>query len=506
MRGTALAPDQRVQGNIPAHKPMPSPAAPPRSSPPLRNHDEPQTPRRALQPARSLAGAVKRSYRIARTGFPLAWPTPRRAAATWRWGRRLAADVRRRRGESGLTVAVDISPLFDALTGVGWYVHELLRQLADRPGLRLRLYGPTMFTVPDGPRPVAALPQGRALEWVRHEVPDDLLVRRTWLAPLMRVVEPCLVAADGNRVVFAPNFVPTRPLAAARRPLVATVHDLTLYRMPWTLLPETRADLERKLEPTIARARAIVTLSETVRTELVEHAGAEPGAVHAIWCAGRLDAPPMGDPPGGVARAVEADRPRTIRDASPGDLPAGVPRRFVLHVGTIEPRKNVAALLAAWPRLRTRMPDAPPLVLCGKLGWGQESTELALARARAEGWLRWLGYAPDPTLRALYQRAAAVVCPSVYEGFGLPLVEAMAAGAPLVCSDIPVFREVAADAALFVPPADDDAWARALADVLSDPDRARALAARGAARARAFSWRNTADQTLAVLSGAAGPA
>lgn len=529
---------------------MPSPAAPPRSSSPLRNRDEPQTPRRALRPARALAGAVRRSYRIARTGFPLAWPTPKRAAATWRWGRRLAADVRRRRGESGLTVAVDISPLFDALTGVGWYLHELLRQLADRPGLRLRLYGPTMFTVPDGPRPVTALPQGRSLEWVRHEVPDDLLVRRTWLAPLMRVVEPCLVAADGNRVVFAPNFVPTRPLAAARRPLVATVHDLTLYRMPWTLLPETRADLERKLEPTIARARAIVTLSETVRTELVEHAGAEPGAVHAIWCAGRLDAPPPDDPPaggpravgtgrprtiqdeplggppaggpravgngqprtvrdappGGGPRTVGAGRPRTIRDAPPGDLPTGVPRRFVLHVGTIEPRKNVAALLAAWPRLRTRMPDAPPLVLCGKLGWGQESTERALARARDEGWLLWLGYAPDPTLRALYQRAAAVVCPSVYEGFGLPLVEAMAAGAPLVCSDIPVFREVAADAALFVPPADDDAWARALADVLSDPDRARALAARGAARVRAFSWRNTADQTLAVLSSAAGPA
>ena len=99
-----------------------------------------------------------------------------------------------------------------------------------------------------------------------------------------------------------------------------------------------------------------------------------------------------------------------------------------------------------------------------------------------------------------------MVCPSVYEGFGLPLVEAMAAGAPLVCSDIPVFREVAADAALFVPPADDEAWARALADVLSDPDRARALAARGSARVRAFSWRNTADQTLAVLSAAAGPA
>ena len=459
---------------------MTSPAEPPRPAPAPGDRRAPQTPVRGFGPGAVLAGVVRRSYRIARTGFPLAWPTPRRAAATWRWARRLVADIRRRRRENGLTVAVDISPLFDALTGVGWYLHELLRQLADRPGLRLRLYGPTMFTGPEGPRPVAALPQGRALEWVRHEVPDDLLVRRTWLAPLMRIVEPRLIAAEGNRVVFAPNFVLPRPLTAMRCPLVATVHDLTLYRMPWAMHRETRADLEHKLAGTLARARAVITLSETVRAQIVEQAGAAPGAVHAIWLAGRLD---VAEPP--------------------GELPAGVPPRFALHVGTIEPRKNVTTLLAAWTRLRTRMPNAPPLVLCGKLGWRQESIEHALARAVAEGWLRWLGYAPDRTLRALYHRAAAVVCPSVYEGFGLPLVEAMAVGAPLVCSDIPVFREVAGDAAVFVPADDDEAWARAVADVLSAPDRARELAARGSARVRAFSWRNTADRTLAVWSAAA---
>ena len=455
------------------------PASPP-APPPPGNGGGTQAPRRTFRPA--LADAARRSYRIARTGFPLAWPTPRRAAATWRWGRRLAAAIRRRRREDGLTVAVDISPLFDALTGVGWYVHELLRQLADRPGLRLRLYGPTMFTVPGGPRPVTAVPRGRAVEWVRHAVPDDLLVRPAWLALLMRIVEPWLISCDGNRVVFAPNYVPPRPLAAAKGPLVATVQDLTIYRMPWAMREETRADLERRLARTLARARAVITPSETVRTELVEHAGAAPAAVHAISDAGRLDAAP------------------------PGELPAGVPPRFVLHVGTIEPRKNLATLLAAWPRLRARMPDAPPLVLCGKLGWRPESMEDALARAAAEGWLVWLGYAPDETLRTLYARAAVVVCPSLYEGFGLPLVEAMAAGAPLVCSDIPVFREVAADAALYVPADDDRAWARTVADVLSDPDRARDVAARGAARVRVFSWRKTAERTLAVWSDAAGPA
>ena len=427
-----------------------------------------------------LVDIAKRSYRIARTGFPLAWPTPRRVAATWRWGRRLAADIRRRRREDGLTVAVDISPLFDSLTGVGWYLHELLRELADRPGLRLRLYGPTMFVGPEGPRPVAALPEGRAAEWVRHEVSDDLLVRRSWLTPLMRVVEPRLVAADGNRVVFAPNFVPPRPLAASSGPLVTTVHDMTLHRTPWAMREETRADLERKLEQTIARAHTVVTPTETVRAELLERFRGPAGAVRAIHEAARLGR------------------------VTPGELPAAFPARFVLHVGTLEPRKNVATLLAAWPRLRAAMADAPPLVLCGKLGWQPESIEGDLARAAAEGWLLRLGYAPDETLAALYDRAALVVCPSHYEGFGLPLVEAMSAGTPIVCSDIPVFREVAADAALFVPPDDPAGWARAVAELLSDPIRARGLAARGTARVRDFSWRRTAERTLAVWSDAAG--
>ena len=437
--------------------------------------DHPFTPR-----SHTLANLAARSYRIARTGFPFAWPTPRRAAATWRWARRLADGIRRRRGEDGLTVAVDVSPLFDTLTGVGWYLHEVLRQLADRPGLRLRLYGPTMFVRPGGPRPAAPLPEGRAVEWVRHEVPDDLLVRPSWLAPLMRIVEPWLVAADGNRVVFAPNFVPPRPVAASSRPLVATVHDLTLHRTPWAMRDETRADLARKLERTLARAAAVLTPTESVRADLVERCGAPAAAVHAVPEAARLDR------------------------VTPARLPPRVPDRFVLHVGTIEPRKNVATLLAAWPLLRAAMPDAPPLVLCGKLGWRRGSIEPALARAADEGWLLRLGYAPDETLRGLYDRAAVVVCPSVYEGFGLPLAEAMAAGSPLVCSDIPVFREVAADAALFVPPDDPAAWARSLAEVLSDPDRARDLASRGAARVRDFSWRRTADRTLAVLSAAAG--
>ena len=454
---------------------MVPPPEPPRTPVPPRI----PAPRALRSLVRLLAAGSRQARLAARSGFPLAWPTPGRAAASWRWARQVTAAISRRRREDGLTVAVDIAPLFEPLTGVGWYLREILQELADRPGLRLRLYGPSLFMRPDAPRPVTAPAAGPAVEWVRHELPDDLLVRRSWLALLLRGIEPWLVAADRNRVLFAPNFVLPRQLAAARRPLVATVHDMTLLRTSWAMQEETRVALDENLERTIARARAILTPSETVRTELLQACGAAPDAVHVTWGASRL---------GGVAR---------------GALPGAVPDRFVLHVGTIEPRKNVAVLLSAWPRLRASMPDPPPLVLCGKLGWQRASIEAALARASAEGWLIRLGYAPDEVLGSLYDRAAAVVCPSVYEGFGLPLAEAMAAGTPLVCSDIPVFREVAADAAQFVPAGDAAAWARALARVLSDPDLARDLRKRGAARVGAFSWRRTADRTLAVWSSVA---
>jgi alpha-1,3-rhamnosyl/mannosyltransferase len=428
------------------------------------------------------ADAIKRTYHLARAGLQLAAGSAGRLGATWRWGRMIAADVARRRREDGLTVAVEIAALYTPLTGIGWYLRQLLAQFAARPGLRLRLYGPRIFAHPEDTGPVVDLPSGPAIEWVRYVVPSGLILRREWMLELLRALEPALCAADANRVLFAPNFIAPRTFAWSRQPLVASVHDLTVRRLPWTMLEHTRLALERDLDRTIARAHAVLTLSETVRTEILARGDLAPGAVHAIHLAGRLDEVPR------------------------GERPDEVPARFVLHVGTIEPRKNVAVLLAAWRRLRAARPDAPPLVLCGHVGWQAESIADDLARARDEGWLIHPGYAPDPVLRALYEEAAALVCPSIYEGFGLPLVEAMAAGAPVVCSDIPVFREVAGNAACFVPPEDADAWARAIGLVLDDAGLARELRALGRARAATFSWRRAADRTRAVWEAAAGQA
>jgi glycosyltransferase involved in cell wall biosynthesis len=449
----------------------------------LRSSGRLQRVPRPLRPiVRVCADTVKRVYRLVRAWSRFVLPSGRRFAATWRWGRKILADIRRRRHETGLTVAVEITAFWESLTGIGWYLHQLLEQLADRPDLRLRLYGPSIFAHPNDAGPTVALPHGRAIERVFYEVPDDLLLDRNRLISLLRTVEPFFVAADANRVLFAPNFIAPRQFAVSRRPLVASVHDMTIHRVPWTMLEDTRLAHEHNLDCTMARARAILTLSETVRAEILERGHQDPRTVHAIHLAGRLDR------------------------VACGELPAEVPARFVLHVGTIEPRKNVTVLLEAWRRLRDEMLDAPALVLCGKVGWQREAVELELDKAAREGWLVHLGYTSDTVLRVLYERAVAVVCPSVYEGFGLPLVEAMAAKTPIVCSDIPVFREVAGDAALFVPPDDAAGWARQIACLASNPEPAGHLRARGQERVKAFSWRQTADRTLAVWSDVAAGA
>jgi glycosyltransferase involved in cell wall biosynthesis len=183
--------------------------------------------------------------------------------------------------------------------------------------------------------------------------------------------------------------------------------------------------------------------------------------------------------------------------------PAGTPSAYCLHVGTVEPRKNLPALLAAYRLLRAAGEAPPPLVLAGQLGWKSEALRRDIAAAAGEGWLRHFGYVGTGELVALYRGATVVALPSWYEGFGLPVVEAMALGAPVLLSDIPVFHEVAGHAALYAPPDDPAAWAAALARLFADPTLRADLAARGRQRAERFTWERAAEETAAVLAEAA---
>jgi alpha-1,3-rhamnosyl/mannosyltransferase len=302
-----------------------------------------------------------------------------------------------------------------------------------------------------------------------------------------RLLGPLLLAADGNRVLFAPNYFPPRRFhlaLAGEAPLVATVHDLGYREVPWAIRPETLEELGRNLDFVWRRARVVLTDAETVRREIVAAGLAAPERVRAVHLA------PVH---GGLPPAAGA----------PGWPPAGTPERYGLFVGTVEPRKNLETLLEAWRRLGARLPEAPALVVCGRIGWAGADLRRALARAREEGWLVQLDYAGDRELAALYRGARVVALPSWYEGFGLPALEAAALGAPVVASDLPVLREVMADAALYAPPDRPEAWAARLAEVLGDDALREELGRRGRERAAAFDWARTAEETAAALHAAA---
>lgn len=431
----------------------------------------------AAAPVASPSRARKWALAVLRFG------SPRRLRRTAGWLVALAATIRRRRREPRLTVGVDVNSLYEPLTGVGWYTHQLLTHLADTSGLCLRLYGQSLVegdaSDPGAPKPVVALPQGTAIERVTYDAPDGLVVPPWRARALLRRLAPLLAAADGNAVLFAPNFIPPRLFRFAGGARVATVHDLTLQRLPAAARPDTAAALLEGLEGTLLTAALLVTPSEAVRRELVAR-GIAPSRVRAIHHGpGQLGTLPAGEPP------------------------PGAPARYGLYVGTLEPRKNLPVLLAAWRLLRRRLPGAPPLVLCGRWGWHSGDLAADVAAGTREGWLVHLGYVDGPALAALYRGASLLALPSLYEGFGLPVVEAFAAGTPVVASDLPVLREVAGDGALFAPPRGVEAWAAMLARLLGDESLRREMTERGRARAAQFDWRRAAAAHVAAWRAAA---
>jgi glycosyltransferase involved in cell wall biosynthesis len=408
----------------------------------------------------------------------LRFGSPRRLRKTAVWLVQVAGEIRRRRAEPRRTVAVDVNSFYEALTGVGWYLHQLLAHLADRDDLRLRLYGQALVEAdPGAPRPVVGFPTGPAIERVVYGAPDGLVVPPWRATQILRKLAPLLVAADGNAVLFAPNYLFPRLFRFAGGARVATIHDLGVRKVPWAVRPDSGEALREQLDRTLFESDLLLTPSEAVRREMIGM-GVSPDRVRAIHHGTGL-----------------------VSQAAPGPLRSGIPARYALHVGTVEPRKNVPTLLAAWRLLRAREAHPPTLVLCGGFGWKAEEVRREIAEAENEGWALHLGYVGNTELAALYRGAELVALPSFYEGFGLPAIEALAAGAPLVASDLPVLREVAGDAALYAPPGRPDLWAERIAEVLADSGLREDLRRRGRERASLFDWGKAAGETAKAFQG-----
>lgn len=265
-------------------------------------------------------------------------------------------------------------------------------------------------------------------------------------------------------------------------PVVATVMDAIPFARPEWVSQRLRGLKNHAFRHLARSAARVITISEFSKADLVHYLGIAPE---------RIRVTPLAVQPGWFERVPEATREAVLQRL-------GVPAGALLCVGTLQPRKNVSRIIAAHRSLPDSLRAAHPLLVIGQNGWGTETLLTELQALEAEGRGRWLRNVDDTSLLALLQSAQALVYPSLYEGFGLPVLEGFAAGVPVICSNTTSLPEVAGDAALLVEPERLDAIAEAMRRVCEDAALARDLVARGTAQVKRFDWANCARQTVSV--------
>ena len=375
-----------------------------------------------------------------------------------------------------IRVILPVESVAHPLTGIGRYTYELAQGLIQHPSItEVRLLRHLRWAEPDrlaglafhgaDTRPILASSAGKRFGWVRRY--------GRFVSPSLRSIR-CLPYR--HHIYHSPNYA--LPAFVVRR--VSTIHDLSVFRHP-EFHPAERVDHMRRIFPAlIRRGDLFLTDSEFSRQEIIDYFDIEEDRVVSI---------PLG---------VDARyRPRSVSGLSATLQRSGlIPGRYALSVGTIEPRKNLARLIEAYRHLPQGLRTEYPLVLVGNKGWNSASIHQDIASAHSEGWLKYLDYVPESDLPAVYAGARVFVCVSLYEGFGLPVLEAMASGVPVVCSNVASLPEVGGDTVDYVDPFDIESIRQAVIQRLEGDAPGQRQA--GLMRAQEFNWARTVQGTVAA--------
>lgn len=380
-----------------------------------------------------------------------------------------------------MQIGIDICRLTDPWTGIGNYIANLLAGLAavDRDNQYILYpYFPECF-----PRRVKDMtqfvpPQDNFSLWGAGR--SELLVKLLWFK--LKLPQPWFLAKPA--VTHSTNLAGPR---LTHGKLVVTVHDLSFCRQPqWHKQANNEFSL-RALTNAVANADLLIAPSTFTALELVELYPATRGRVRVV-------------PEAVLPVYRPATDPAPVREVLTRH---GLERPYLLFVGTLEPRKNLVRLLKAYERLVAGGQEEFDLVLAGGTGWKAGPIEEALSHSPVRERIRRLGYVPGPDLPALYQGAWALVYPSLYEGFGLPVLEALACGVPVVTSAAASLPEVGGDAALYLDPEDPEQLLDALERITGQPGLREDLAAKTLSQAGRFSQKAMGRAALAVYREAA---
>lgn len=369
-----------------------------------------------------------------------------------------------------MKVALNGTSLLSPLTGIGQYTLHLALELQAMPDVTLEVFygsGWSRGLATEPPRTARTL----------KSLARKLLPNPRVLARLFQQRRFDAVARRGGRIdlYHEPNYLAFRFAG----PTVVTAHDLSWLHYPQAHPEERVAAMNRYFPEAVRQARVILTDSEFIREEMLAEYRLEPARVITV--------------PLGVDSAFQPMNPEQTRPSLQAQqLTHG---SYLLAVGTLEPRKNLEVALRAFLRLPETVRSGFPLVLVGMTGWKTDSLEREIAPLRASGQVRQLGYLSREDLIRVIAGARALVYPSIYEGFGLPPLEAMACGVPVVASNVSSIPEVVGNAGLLLSPKDVDGFADAMGRLIDDGDLHAELSRRSVARAAGFTWQACARQT-----------
>jgi alpha-1,3-rhamnosyl/mannosyltransferase len=378
-------------------------------------------------------------------------------------------------GSADLRVAVNAMCLWRPLTGIGQYTLNIARQWEASGRFQTQYFYGSDWNPHAAPRVASGLSLVKRL--VKKVVPRPYEISR---ALLQRGFDQRPGRFD---VYFEPNFLPFR----FDCPTVLTVHDLSYVRYPETHPSDRVRIMAKLLPPAIERAAHILTDSQFQRAEIIEYFGTAADRVTACYL--------------GVA---EEFRPR--RESECGEILTrhGLQyRQYLLAVSTVEPRKNLKMVLDAYSQLPVTVRDRCPLVIAGMRGWNIETLGPRLRALAQSGAIRLLGFVDETELPSIYSGARMFLYPSLYEGFGLPVVEAMASGVPVIVSNRSSLPEIVADAGVQVAPEDVEAMTLAIRQLHEDPLLWERRSGAGIERARRFTWAVCAEKTANALVRAA---
>jgi len=368
-----------------------------------------------------------------------------------------------------IRVLFDANPLVKQKTGVGFYTEGLIKALSEIPELELSGH---FFA---GRGPVSELPKAKNLSYTSNSWLVGMLAKGLRKLGIRLPWE--LLARRRADVLLFPDFTTWPSLFG--KPEIVVVHDLTYIDLPQFVRKRNLKYLQRYVKRDAQRAALVLTISEFTKRRLME-AFSLP--------AGKILVEPI--PP---AKTIAAKKI------------SGLPKKFILFIGTIEPRKNLGNLLEAYALLPDDLKGEYALVIAGGSGWDSQETLARIKQFQTDKLnIVALGYVDPPTRSALYQQAAVVAVPSFYEGFGMPVLEAMSYKAPVIASSIDALKEVGGQAAMYFDPHSVDSIRNCLIKVLSDSNLRKKQVEQGTKRLKNYSWQSVAADIYKEIERLAG--